>query len=234
MKTYSCIIIDGDKIDRLTAVSFIKKFPQFSIRGVFENGIDALQLVEKEPIDVIFLDIDIQGLNGLEFRKKNRNIPVCIYITAHLEHAVESFQLDTLDFIIKPLKLERFQNTVTRIQEYLELKHKAELFESMVGGDIIYIKEGHEQTKIKLHDIIYLEALKDYTKIVTSARKHCVLTNIGSLLKESHFQSFIRVHRSFAIRKNYIEKKLAHEVVLTNGMQIPIGRAYKENLNFNQ
>lgn len=233
METYNCIIIDDDEIDRLTVVSFTKKFPQFNIVGVFENGIDALQMVEREPIDVIFLDIDIPGLNGLEFRKKAPNIPVCIYITSHPEHAVESFQLDTLDFIIKPLKMERFKSTVVRIEEYLELKHKAELYESSIGGDIIYIKEGHEQTKIKLHDIIYLEALKDYTKIVTSAKKHCVLTNIGNLLKEPHFHSFVRVHRSFAIRKNYIEKKIANEVVLMNGIQIPIGRAYKENLNFN-
>jgi len=74
--------------------------------------------------------------------------------------------------------------------------------------------------------------LKDYTKIVTSAKKHCVLTSIGNLLKESHFESFIRVHRSFAVQKQYIEKKLVHDVVLNNGVVIPIGRAYKDNLNF--
>ena len=222
MKPYKCLIIDDDEIDRLTATSFVKKFPQFTIVGVYENGQEALPILEKESIDVLFLDIDMPNLDGLELRKKAMNVPVCIYITSHAEHAVESFQLDTLDFIVKPLKLDRFTATVSRISEYLELKNKAELFEAALGADVIYIKEGHEQTKIKLHDVFYLEALKDYTKIVTSAKKHCVLTNIGNLLKESHFQSFIRVHRSFAIQKNYIEKKLTNEVILTNGIQIPI------------
>jgi len=232
MKPYTCIIVDDDEIDRLTVVSYAKRFPQLNILGVFENAAEAISLLEKETIDVLFLDIDMPDLNGFEFRKKAIEVPVCIYITAHPEHAVESFELDTLDFIVKPIKLDRFTATIAKIEDYLELKLKAQLFESSIGGDVIYIKEGHKQTKIKLHDILYLEALKDYTKIVTSAKKHCVLTSIGNLLKESHFESFIRVHRSFAVQKQYIEKKLVHDVVLNNGVVIPIGRAYKDNLNF--
>ncbi len=232
MKPYNCIIIDDDEIDRLTVVSYAKKFPQLHILGVFENAQDALPLLDSERIDILFLDIDMPHLNGFEFRKKALEVPVCIYITAHPEHAVESFELDTLDFIVKPIKLDRFTATISKIEDYLELKLKAQLFESSIGGDVIYVKEGHEQTKIKLHDILYLEALKDYTKIVTSTKKHCVLTSLGNLLKESHFESFIRVHRSFAVQKQYIEKKLVHDVVLNNGILIPVGRAYKENLNF--
>lgn len=232
MKTYNCIIIDDDEIDRLTVVSYAKKFPLLHIIGVFDNAENALPLIEKETVDILFLDIDMPVISGLEFRKKVMKIPVCIYITAHPEHAVESFQLDTLDFIVKPIKLDRFSQAVSKIEDYLELKLKAKLFESSIGGDVIYIKEGYEENKIKLHDILYLEALKDYTKIVTSHKRHCVLTSIGNLLKETHFQSFIRIHRSFAVQKQYIEKKLANDVLLNNGTIIPIGRSYKENLNF--
>ncbi|MEP7095885.1 MAG: LytTR family DNA-binding domain-containing protein, partial [Flavobacterium sp.] len=178
MRKYNCIIIDDDEIDRLTVVSYVKKFPSLNIVGVFDNAEKALAVIEKENIDVLFLDIDMPVINGLEFRKKMIEIPVCIYITAHPEHAVESFQLDTLDFIVKPIKLGRFTYTVSRIEDYMELKLKAKLFESSIGGDTIYIKEGYEQTKIKLHDIMYLEALKDYTKIVTSNKRHCVLISI--------------------------------------------------------
>lgn len=232
MRTYNCIIIDDDEIDRLTVVSFTKRFPQFNIAGIYENAVDALSAIETEAIDILFLDIDMPQLNGLELRKKALKIPVCIYITAHPEHAVESFQLDTLDFIVKPVKLNRFTETVTRIEEYLELKHKAGLFESSIGGNVIYIKEGHERTKLKLHDIIYLEALKDYTKIVTSSKRHCVLISIGNLLKESDFNSFVRIHRSFAVQKQYIDKKTTTEIILNNGILLPIGRSYKDNLNF--
>jgi two-component system LytT family response regulator len=232
MLQFNCVIIEDDEIDRLTVLSFAKKFPILNILGVFELAEDAIPLIEKEKIDILFLDIDMPGLNGIDFRKKTQEIPVCIFITAHPEHAVESFQIDTLDFIVKPLKLDRFTQTIKRIEEFMEIKLKASLFEASIGGDTIYIKEGHEQTKVKLHEILYLEALKDYTLIITDKKRHCVLSSIGNLLKETHFQSFIRIHRSFAVQKQYIEKKQVNDVLLNNGVCIPIGRSYKDNLNF--
>ncbi|MEP6804838.1 MAG: LytTR family DNA-binding domain-containing protein [Flavobacterium sp.] len=230
-KKYSCIIVDDDEIDRLTVVSFAKKFPILDILGIFESAENALPFIEEQKVDILFLDIDMPGLNGIEFRKKTLEIPVCIFITAHPEHAVESFEIETLDFIVKPLKLDRFAQTVSRIEEFMEIKLKASLFESSIGGDTIYIKEGHEQTKIKLHEILYLEALKDYTLIITDKKRHCVLSSIGNLLKEDHFQSFIRIHRSFAVQKQFINKINSTEIILNNNVSIPVGRSYKENLN---
>lgn len=231
MEKLQCLIVDDDEIDRLTVLSFAKKFPQLQVVGVFASANEALPELQKNKIDVLFLDIDMPAESGLELRKKAVEVPVCIFITAHPEHAVESFELDTLDFIVKPLKLDRFTQTVKRIEEFMEIRHKALLFESSIGGDTIYIKEGHEQTKIKLHDILYLEALKDYTLIVTSQKRHCVLSSIGNVLKENHFQSFIRTHRSFAVQKQFIQKISATEIVLNSGVLIPIGRSYKDNLN---
>ncbi|GGF00237.1 LytR/AlgR family response regulator transcription factor [Flavobacterium limi] len=231
MKKYSCIIVDDDEIDRLTALSFAKKFPVLDIVGIFESAEDALPFIQKQKVDILFLDIDMPDLNGIDFRKKALEIPVCIFITAHPEHAVESFQIETLDFIVKPLKLDRFTQTMNRIEEFMEIKLKASLFEASIGGDTIYIKEGHEQTKVKLHEILYLEALKDYTLVVTERKRHCVLSSIGNLLKESHFQSFIRIHRSFAVQKQFIQKMNSTEIILNNNIAIPVGRSYKDNLN---
>lgn len=231
-KKYTCIIIDDDEIDRLTVLSFAKKFPVLDILGVFESAEEALPFIDTADIDILFLDIDMPGLSGIEFRKKALEIPVCIFITAHPEHAVESFEIETLDFIVKPLKLDRFSQTVSRIEEFMEVKLKASLFEASIGGDTIYIKEGHEQTKVKLHEILYLEALKDYTLIITNKKRHCVLSSIGNLLKEDHFQSFIRIHRSYAVQKQFIQKINTSEIILNNNIAIPVGRSYKENLNF--
>jgi two-component system LytT family response regulator len=230
-KKYTCIIIDDDEIDRLTVLSFAKKFTILDILGVFESAEDALPFIQKEKVDILFLDIDMPGLNGINFRKQALEIPVCIFITAHPEHAVESFEIETLDFIVKPLKLDRFAQTVSRIEEFMEIKLKASLFEASIGGDTIYIKEGHEQTKVKLHEILYLEALKDYTLIITDKKRHCVLSSIGNLLKEDHFQSFVRIHRSFAVQKQFIQKINSTEIILNNDITIPVGRSYKENLN---
>ena len=231
MLQFNCVIIDDDEIDRLTVISYAKRFPVLNILGTFQSAQEALYIIEKEKVDILFLDIDMPELNGFDFRKKALEVPVCIFITAHPEHAVESFELETLDFIIKPIKFDRFAQAMKRVEEFMEIRHKATLFESSIGGDTIYIKEGHEQNKVKLHDILYLEALKDYTLLVTNKKRHCVLSTIGTLLKENHFQSFIRIHRSFAVQKQYIQKINAQEIQLNNNVLIPIGRSYKDNLN---
>jgi two-component system, LytTR family, response regulator len=231
MQKLNCIIVDDDEIDRLMVTSFVKRFPHLTILGIFESAEVALECIEKQSIDILFLDIDMPNSNGLDFRKKMLYVPVCIYITAHPEHAVESFELETLDFIVKPIKFTRFEQTIKRIDEFMQVRHKASLFETSIGGDTIFIKEGHEQTKVNLHDILYLEALKDYTLIVTNQKRHCVLSNIGNLLKETHFGSFVRIHRSFAIQKQYIKKIGSQEIELHNNTFIPLGRSYKDNLS---
>lgn len=231
MKKLTCIIVDDDEIDQLMVVSFVKRFSHLELLCTFLNAEAALDYCQNNNVDILFLDVDMPGLNGLELRKKLNEIPVCIFITAHPEHAVESFELETLDFVIKPLKFERFSKTIERIDEFMEIKTKALLYESSIGGDSIYIKEGHEQTRIKLHEILYMEALKDYTLLVTNQKRHFVLSSIGNLLKESHFQSFVRVHRSFAVQKNMIHKIGVSEIILNNETSIPLGRSYKYNLN---
>ena len=231
MNRLNCIIVDDDEIDRLTVLSYAKRYPLFHIAGVYSAAADALKKLESSAIDVLFLDIDMPGINGFELRRQAEKVPVCIFITAHPDHAVESFSVETLDFIVKPLKAERFALAVQRIEDYMEMRTKASLFESSIGGDSIYIKEGHEQTKIKLHDILYLEALKDYTKIITPQKKHCVLASLGNLLKENHFQSFIRIHRSYAVQKEFIKRIGTQDLTLNNDINLPVGRSFKDNLS---
>lgn len=230
MKPYTCIIVDDDEMDRLVVVSYAKRFELLTIAGVFDSAEKALTFLEKNSIDIAFLDIEMKGASGLELREKALTIPVCVFISSHSENAAETFELQTLDFIVKPFKFPRFEQTVKRIEEFMEIRTKADLFESSIGGDAIYIKSGHSQIKIKLHEILYLEALKNYTIIVTENKRHCVLQNLGDTLQDHKFNSFVRVHRSFAVNKLYLEKVSSQEVTLKNHIVLPIGRAYKSNL----
>jgi DNA-binding LytR/AlgR family response regulator len=230
MKRFDCIIVDDDEMDRLAILSYAKRFPVLNIVGVFDSAEKALAFFENNTIDIAFLDIEMSGNSGIELRKRVLDIPVCVFISSHSESAAETFELQTLDFIVKPFKFPRFEQTMKRIEEFMEIRLKASLFESSIGGDVIYIKTGHEQVKIKLHEIVYLEALKNYTILVTEHKRHCVLSNLGELLQEEKFNSFIRIHKSFAVQKQYIEKKNSHEILLNNGVLIPIGRSYKETI----
>ena len=124
MENLNCIIVDDNEIDRLTVLSFAKRFPNLNILGTFSDSTEALNAIENHKIDILFLDIDMPGLSGVELRKKANQVPVCIFITSHPEFAVESFELETLDFIVKPLKFERFEHTMRRIIDFFEIKNK--------------------------------------------------------------------------------------------------------------
>jgi len=231
MKKYTCIIVDDVEIDRLMIQLYLNKFSNFELIGAFSTAKQAIEVLEKTNVDILFLDIDLPNSSGIEIRKKALEVPVCIFITSHPEYALESFELETLDYIVKPLHFDRFSKTIKRIDEYLELKNKASLFEATIGGGSIYIKESHAETKINLSDVLYLEALKNYTIINTTDKKFRVLQNIGHLLKDKNFQSFIRIHRSFAVQKHFIEKITSQEIILNNNFSVPVGRNYKDNLN---
>ena len=231
MQSWKCIIVDDETVDRLMVLSFAKRFPNLEVCGIFESANKALVFLEKNDVDILFLDIDMPGTNGLEFRKKTLETPICVFISGHAEHAADSFEVDTLDFIVKPLKFERFEKAMLRIEQFMEMKYKANLFEMSFGKDFISIKDGENIINIKLSEIIYLEALKDYTFIVTDKKKHCIYSNIGTILKQDLFKNFIRVHRSYAIQKQFIERKTALKIYLSDNIEIPIGRSYKESLN---
>jgi len=232
MEIINTIIVDDDEIDRLVITSYVRKISNINLLGTFSCPQEALYFINASTVDLLFLDIDMPGLTGIDILKSFTEIPVCIFVTSHPEYAVESFELGILDFIVKPASFDRFMKTMQRINVFFEIKKKVKLLESTIGGDVIYIKEGHEQTKVKLHEILYIEALKDYSLIVTAQKRHCVLSSIGNLLKDNNFRSFIRIHRSYAIQKLFIEKITTNEIILNNNCKIPIGRSYKENLKF--
>ncbi|MDO6430041.1 LytTR family DNA-binding domain-containing protein [Flavitalea sp. BT771] len=229
-KKYACIIVDDRELDRLTVVSHARRALFLHIAGVFESSARALEFARKDPPDVLFLDIDMPGINGLDLRKQLEQIPACIFITSYPEYALESFEAAAFDFLVKPVRSDRFEKCMGRLKDFLEIRHKAGLLDYTLGDDTIFIKDGHDHIKLQLHDVIYLEALKDYTGIVTPQKKYCVLTPLSHLLKEKSFKSFIRIHRSYAVQKHFIHKITPKEVMVNN-LSLPIGRTYKDSLD---
>jgi DNA-binding LytR/AlgR family response regulator len=222
--------VDDNKLDGLTVLSFVRKYPFIQVDGLFESALIALEFARKTPPDILLLDIDMPGLNGLDLRKELGDIPACIFITSHPEFALEGFETAALDYLVKPVRPDRFEKAMERLELFLEVHHKAALLDYTLGEDTLFIKDGHNHIKLQLHEIIYLEALKDYTGIITRQKKYCVLTPLGSLLKEKSFQTFIRIHRSYAVQKHFIDKITPRDVMINN-LQLPVGRSYKESID---
>ncbi len=229
-KKYTCIIVDDKELDRLVLQTSIDSYPFLEVIGSFGKPGQAVGFVQNTTVpDVIFLDINMPEINGFRLRSQLEMIPACIFITNHPEFALEGFEMAALDYLVKPIKENRFEKMMQRLEEFLEVHSKADQLEHNLGVNTLTIKDGHNHVKLQMQDIVYLEALKDYTGIITRNRKYCVLAPLGGLLKEKSFQSFIRIHRSFAIHRNSI-KEISSKGIRLNDILLPVGRSYKETI----
>jgi len=226
----SCMLVDDDRVDLLTTEAFLENYPFIEITGCYSSPEAALQAARQTTPDAIFMDIDMPQLTGLDLRRQLMSIPACIFITSYPDYALESFELAALDFLVKPLEHDRFAAMVNRLKEYITIRRKAEMLSHALGADTIFIKDGSQQIKLALHDILYLEALNNYTRFVTSGRKYTVLSALSHLLQEGSFRSFVRIHRSFAVQKHLIQKVGSAEVIVGD-VPLPVGRSYKPILD---
>ncbi len=209
----------------------IRQHSILEIVAAADSVLNAKPLIDSS-IDLLFLDIDLPEMSGMEIRKTYNKIPACIFISSHPEYAIDAFELDAIDFISKPLKKQRFDYAINKLTDFFTLREKSEYFDILTGSQFLKIREGHNITQIKISDVLYLEALKDYTRLVTNQKKHCVLSSLGQILKGEHFSNFIRIHKSYAVPKHLITKKNSYEVIINGDINLPVGRAYKENLSF--
>jgi DNA-binding LytR/AlgR family response regulator len=226
MDSYSCIIIDDNYVDGLLIKALVKRYAFLDFKGLFDNPADALEYMNKNPVQILFSDVEMPGINGLALRRKAMEVPACVFITSYPEYAVDSFELSALDYLIKPVDNERFARAMQRLESYMELRCKADLFDYAIGGDTIFVKDGTKQIKIKLHEIQYLEALKDYTRINTPGKNYCVLGTLQAMLNKAEFKSFLRIHRSYAVHPHKITGIDMRQVHL-NDIKLPVGRSYK-------
>lgn len=228
---YTCIIADDNELDRLMLTHLINKHSNFEIIGAYNSAEAVLDKHTNNLPHILFLDIDMGEKNGLQLRELLIDVPVCVFVTSYADYAVDSFELNALDFIVKPIQKERFEKTIHRINEYMTLKEKAGLLDEHLGGDYIFIKEGTSKIKISTHEIRYLEAYKDYTKIVSNNAYHIILSSLGNLLQQPPFDKFIRIHRSYAVARHHVQQVHSNEVSLGN-INLPIGRSYKDILTW--
>lgn len=226
-----CMIIDDDELDKLVLQHYIRQYENIEIVASFDSAEKAISYLEL-PVDLLIIETNLRGMTGLEFRKLAHKIPTCIFVSSHPELAASVFEINTLDFITKPLTAERFHYSMQRLSEFFKVKEKCDCYDALFGENFIKIKEGGHISQIRKTDVLYLEALKDYTRIITLEKNHCILDSLGNLLLKNFFDSFVRIHRSYAVPRHLIRSKSCHEIELTHQIKLPIGRAYKNNLSF--
>lgn len=224
------IIIEDNEVDALMLQVFAQKHKTLEYAGTFTNALDGLNAIIALQPDLVFLDIEMPMGSGLELLRSVKNIvPLTVFVSSHGEFALEGFELTAFDFILKPATEERFHNTIMRIEEYWEMKQKAAAYTIHFEQEMITIKQGHEQLRIPLQEIIYLEAMGDYTKLFTTHARYMTLVALSQFLEQLPSSHFSRIHRSYAVANSKI-KKLGTDEISVEGYTLPIGKTYRKTI----
>ena len=225
--TIRYIAIDDNPVDLLILKEYASIFPFLQHAGSFSTPTEGLAGIDALQPDLVFLDIEMPGQTGLDIlRIIKGKVPIAIFITSHPEFALEGFELSALDYILKPLTAERFTHTAKRIEDYWDMKQKAISYQVLFENESLTIKEGHNQIKLPQQDIIYLEAMQDYTKVVTEKKSYLTLATLTGFLEKISNNNFLRVHRSYAVAVKKIKELHSDKVICGNSV-IPIGKTYR-------
>jgi two-component system, LytTR family, response regulator len=220
-----CIIIDDEPLAVKVIKNHLKEFQNMELIAAFNTPIAALPIIEQNDVDVIFLDINMPKMSGLEFLKTLKNKPHIVITTAYREYAVESFDLDVLDYLVKPIPFGRFLKAINKITNQLQLEKEITKEHFLKEDAFIFLKVDKKLMKIKLKDILYIESLKDYIKVITKLGDYLVHKSMTSISEELPSENFLRIHRSFTIAINKITAIEGNSVEIAN-RRIPMGRNY--------
>ena len=226
------VIIDDDEIDRVVIETEAAKFSFLQKIASCSHPVEAIEIISKFKPDIIFLDIEMPELSGVELiQKKITDTSLPVFVTSHPEFALESYELDAFDYLLKPVSSERFATCAFRLRDFYQMRMKSFAFDNEQENNFIIIKQGYDKYKIPIHDIIYLEAMRDYTRITTIAKQYLVLTTLNALVEKLPFSLFIRVHRSYVVNRNKIDSIQKNKLTIKS-YTLPIGKLYKSALSF--
>ncbi|MFP4023708.1 MAG: LytR/AlgR family response regulator transcription factor [Thiohalospira sp.] len=224
----NCLIVDDEPLAIKLIKNHLNNLDDFNIVGEARNAIEALKILEKNQIDLFFLDINMPKITGIELLKSLQNPPKVIIISAHKEYAVEGFELDVVDYLLKPISFDRFLKAINKYKSITQQPENHSSINHFNQNTIISIKDNKKTHNIKHDNILYIESLREYIKIHTlnnTIMVKCALSKIEENLPVNHF---IRIHKSYIIAINKVDLFTATSVEIRNN-KIPIGRNFKSN-----
>lgn len=239
IKRTSLILVDDEESARLLMKEYLKEHPHLYIMAECGNGIEAIKTIDSMEPDIVFLDIQMPGANGFEVLQNIRSIPKVIFTTAYDTYAIKAFELNAIDYLLKPYTKSRFDKALKRISERIQEITSPPIWDSLnfISGQYpnrILVESGKKIYNLSTNDILYLKADKDYTEIHTASQHYLSSFGIGTIIHKLDPRIFIRIHRSYIININHI-KELFRDisktfVVMNNGAELVVGRHFQAAL----
>ena len=241
MKT-KCLIVDDEPLARELIRRYVEKLENFEIVAECCNAMEALNVLQKKQVNLIFMDVYMPQLNGIDFLKSLKYPPKVIIITAHREYAIECFDLNVVDYLLKPIAFERFLKSVnkyyqTNANQFDSLPRLMESTEKLAIESFIYVRDGKKVLKVYISEIIYIEAFCEYIQIYTDKRRIVTKTSLMHMEKKLSNYDFLRIHKSFIIPISKVNAFTLNTIEI-EGKELPIGRTFKHStldaLNFSE
>ena len=227
----NCIIVDDEPLARDLLEDFTSKVPFLKLKALCKSGFEAMEVLQKEKIDLIFLDIQMPDLSGIQLFQSLAVKPQVIFTTAYHDYAVEGFELDATDYLVKPFTFERFLKAANKAFKIYHVNNtktdSLKQTEENTNKDFLFIKEGTSTVRVNIDEILYIEGLKDYIKIFKKDKFHLTLMTLKAMGEKLPKDKFIRVHRSYIIAVSKIDSIERNRIVIGEKW-IPIGDYYKE------
>ena len=233
-KKILCLIIDDEPPAQVVLKKYIEQVEKLELAGICNSAVEAISFLQSAPIDLLFLDIQMPGLLGTKFIRTLNNPPRVIFTTAYRKFAVEGFELNAVDYLLKPISFERFLTGVNKILQLNLQPHRGSASASETQPEanhpFLYVRSERKMMKILFDDILYIESLKDYIKIVTTGRTVITRQSISSLEEMLPKDAFIRIHRSFIVAIGRIDSFNGETIDIAKH-ELPIGRLFKHDVN---
>lgn len=223
----NCIAVDDEPLALDIIEAYVKKHPELNLVARCNNAAEASEVLKTHKVDLMFLDINMPEINGLTFIKSLEHKPLFMFTTAYPDHAVEGFELDAIDYLLKPISYDRFEKGVEKAKEYFNIKQNADVAESDLDNEYIFVKANQKLIKLAYSDIFYVEAFADYVKIFLEDRKIVTLQTMKNMEKRLPSELFSRVHRSYIVNRNHVDS-FSTSSCEVNGVKMPIGKNYKD------
>lgn len=226
----TCIIVDDEPLARQGMELNIANVSALQLLGSFSNALAASDFLRKEKVDLMFLDINMPELSGLDFLKSLRDAPMVVFTTAYPQYALESYELEAIDYLVKPIRIERFLKAVNKAENYLKLLQQDGNNSQVekIEDDYVFIKADRKYFKIYFKDILYIEGLKDYVVIYTSDAKIITSMNVKTIAAQLPAAIFARVSKSYIVNTLHISS-FDNELIYINNHEIPLGQSFKDD-----
>ncbi|WPP50983.1 LytR/AlgR family response regulator transcription factor [Catalinimonas niigatensis] len=225
-----CIIIEDQPPAQRILKKYIEDMGSLQLKATFTDAVQAMEFLKTEPIDLIFLDIHLPKISGIDLLKTMPQLPPVILTTAYPDYALESYEFNVVDYLLKPFSFQRFVKAISKVPAKDSGKNQSETAKSpSPNRSEIFIKSGYEHIRVLVDDIIYIKSDADYSEIFLPGKKHLSSEPLRKWLEVLDSYRFTRVHKSYIVNTSMIARVMGNQLTMTNQEIIPIGRAFKDD-----